>query len=265
MQSRKNLVPDNQERPERSLKVAEFSEKLAGIQERIAAACAKAHRNPDEVEIVGVTKTFGPDAVRDAWENGIRVIGENRVQEAAAKIPECVSGPEWHLIGHLQKNKVRAALGLFTCFHSVDTLPLLDQIIRISEETGARPRVLLEVNVSGESSKFGLKPDAVPEVIERALSARNVTLEGFMTMAPASPDKETTRPVFARLRSLRDKWESDFGAAFPRLSMGMSGDFEVAVEEGATWVRIGTALFGDRPKWRPQICGEGEEKVFTLD
>ena len=228
-----------------------FEERIADVRERIAAACARAGRDVGDVELIGVTKTFGPDAVRDAWESGIRIMGENRVQEAAAKIPECVSGPDWHLIGHLQKNKVRHALSLFSCIHSVDTLELLGQIARIADETGARPSVLLEVNVSGESSKFGLKPDAVPSVIENALASPSVTLEGFMTMAPIAPDPELARPVFARLRELRDRMERDFGASFPRLSMGMSGDFEVAIEEGATWVRIGTALFGDRPKWRP--------------
>lgn len=245
-----------------------FETKLADVRARIAAACEKAHRNVSDVEIIGVTKTFGPDAVRDAWESGIHIMGENRVQEAAAKIPECVSGPEWHLIGHLQKNKIRPALELFTYFHSVDTIQLLEHIIRIVDETGAKPHILLEVNVSGESSKFGLKPDSVPEVIERALSANSITLEGFMTMAPVVPDKELARPVFAKLRECRDMWEEEFGASFPRLSMGMSGDFEVAVEEGATWVRIGTALFGDRPKWqpfRPTSEDVSEERVFTLD
>ena len=243
-----------------------FSEKLDNVRARVAAACARARRDIGEVEIIGVTKTFGPDAVRDAWEAGIRTMGENRVQEAAAKIPECVSGPDWHLIGHLQKNKVRHALELFSCIHSVDTLPLLEQIVRVADETGARPRLLLEVNVSGESSKFGLRPEDVPAVIERALSAPSVTLEGFMTMAPVAPDPELARPVFARLRECRDTWAAQFGADFPRLSMGMSGDFEVAVEEGATWVRIGTALFGDRPKWQPlRLADDAGDQVFARD
>ena len=243
-----------------------FPARLASVRERVAAACARAGRAADEVEIIAVTKTHGPEVVRDAWENGLRIMGENRVQEAAAKIPECVSGPEWHLIGHLQKNKIRHALELFTTIHSVDTLKILDQIIRVADEVGARPSILLEVNVSGESSKFGLRPEAVPEVVERAMSSSSVTLEGFMTMAPIVPDPELARPVFARLRECRDKWERDFGASFPRLSMGMTGDFEVAIEEGATWVRIGTALFGDRPKWKPAAgLEEIEERTFTLD
>ncbi len=138
--------------------------------------------------------------------------------------------------------------------------------MRIADETGARPRILLEVNVSGESSKFGLRPENAPAVIERALAAPSVTLEGFMTMAPIASDRESARPVFARLRSCRDKWEEQFGATFPRLSMGMSGDFEVAVEEGATWVRIGTALFGDRPKWRFQpLADDTGDQIFVRD
>ena len=243
-----------------------FPARLASVRERVAAACARARRPVDEVEVIAVTKTHGPEVVRDAWENGLRIMGENRVQEAAAKIPECVSGPEWHLIGHLQKNKVRHALELFTTIHSIDSLKLLDQVVRVADETGARPTLLLEVNVSGESSKFGLRPEAAPEVIERALSESSVTLAGFMTMAPVVPDPELARPVFARLRECRDRWEREFGASFPHLSMGMTGDFEVAIEEGATWVRIGTALFGDRPKWRPEAgVEELEERTFTLD
>ncbi len=243
-----------------------FAQRLAAVRERIDAACARAGRSVDEVEIVAVTKTHGPEVVRDAWEGGLRIMGENRVQEAAAKIPQSVSGPEWHLIGHLQKNKIRHALPLFSFFHSIDTPDLLAQMERIAEEADASPHILLEVNVSGESSKFGIRPDALPRMVEQALSARRLTLEGFMTMAPFSPNPEDARPHFARLRELRDKMERDFGASFPRLSMGMSGDFEVAVEEGATWVRLGTVLFGDREKWRPQAPSENvDDVVYTLE
>ncbi len=236
-----------------------ISEILEGVNARIAAACAKAGRAPEEVEIIAVTKTHGPDVVREAWQAGIRRFGENRVQEAGWKIPECVSGPEWHLIGHLQRNKVRPALELFSVIHSVDSVRLLEQIERVAEECGCRPDILLEVNVSGESSKFGLSPEAAPEVIAYALGCRNVTLTGLMTLAPFCPDAEQTRPVFARLRELRDRWEREFGIGLPRLSMGMSNDFEVAVEEGATWLRLGTVLFGDRPKWRP-VAESDEER-----
>ena len=230
---------------------ANMDDIFTGVRARIAKACAKAGRNPDEVEIIGVTKTHGPDVVREAWEAGVRRFGENKVQEAAWKIPECVSGPEWHLIGHLQRNKVRAALELFSVIHSVDSMRLLEQIERVAEEGGYRPEILLEINVAGEASKTGLRPEQAPEVIECALGCRNITLTGLMTMAPFCPDPELARPVFAKLRALRDGWETQFGIGLPNLSMGMSNDYLAAVEEGATWLRLGTVLFGSRPKWKP--------------
>jgi pyridoxal phosphate enzyme (YggS family) len=232
-----------------------LDEILSEVNASIAAACGKAHRDPSEVEIVAVTKTHGPEVVREAWEAGLRIVGENKVQEAMWKQPLSVSGPEWHLIGHLQRNKVRHALELFECFHSIDSIPLLDRIETVASEIGKRPRVLLEVNVSGERSKDGMKPGDVPAAIEHVLSAcPSITLEGFMTMAPFFPEEEieATRPFFRELRELRDAMEAEFGASFPRLSMGMSGDYPIAVEEGATWVRLGTVLFGERPKAKPQ-------------
>lgn len=231
---------------------------LQEVRSTIAEACARAGRDPDAVQIIGVTKTHGPEVVREAWEAGIRLFGENKVQEAAWKIPECVGGPEWHLIGHLQRNKVRPALELFPVIHSVDSVRLLEQIERVAEEGGYRPEVLLEVNVSGEASKSGLSPEQVPEAIALALGCRSLTLTGLMTMAPFCPEPETARPVFANLREARDRWEREFGIGLPNLSMGMSNDYRVAVEEGATWVRLGTVLFGRRPKWNPR--GEAEER-----
>jgi pyridoxal phosphate enzyme (YggS family) len=228
------------------------AESLAEVRQRIAAACGRAGRRPEEVAVIAVTKTFGPEVVAEAWEAGLGRMGENRVQEAAAKIPHCPGGPEWHLIGHLQRNKVRAALEFFPVIHAVDSARLLEQINRVAEEAGCQPRLLLEVNVSGEASKFGLKPAELPAVIEQALPLRAVTLAGLMTMAPFCPDPQQTRPVFARLRELRDRMERELGVGLPHLSMGMSNDYEVAVEEGATWVRLGSALFGDRPRWRPE-------------
>ena len=233
----------------------EFNEILKGVQAKINAACARAGRDPAEVEIVAVTKTHGAEVVREAWEGGLRIVGENKVQEAAWKQPLAVSGPEWHLIGHLQRNKVRPALALFECFHSIDSISLLDRMETVAAEMGKRPRVLLEVNVSGERSKDGMKPADVPAAVEHVLTAcPSLTLEGFMTMAPFFPQEkvEETRPFFRELRELRDAIEEEFGARFPRLSMGMSGDYPIAVEEGATWVRLGTVLFGERPKMKPQ-------------
>lgn len=231
-----------------------LEEILAEVSANIATACGKSGRSVSDVEVIAVTKTHGPEVVEEAWKAGLKIVGENKVQEAAWKQPLAVSGPEWHLIGHLQKNKVRPALELFTTFHSVDSIGLLERIQRVAEEIGAYPKVLLEVNMSGERSKDGMRPDDVPAAVEAALKCPNVTLEGFMTMAPFVPHEkiEETRPVFAGLRELRDAMEVEFGATFPRLSMGMTNDYTVAVEEGATWIRLGTVLFGERPKAKLQ-------------
>ena len=222
---------------------------MAEVRARIDAACARVGRDPAGVEIVAVTKTHGAEVVKEAWDAGLRIVGENKVQEAAWKRPASVSGPMWHLIGHLQSNKVRHALELFDFIHSVDSVKLADRINMIAEETGAAPHVLLEVNVSGEKSKSGMKPEEVGPTVRHICEAcPRVTVEGLMTMAPFSEDPEDSRPCFRRLRELRDAVEQEQGVGLPRLSMGMSGDYEVAVEEGATWVRLGTVLFGERPK-----------------
>ena len=227
----------------------DLGEILAEVRARIDAACARAGRDPAGVEIVAVTKTHGAEVVKEAWDAGLRIVGENKVQEAAWKRPASVSGPMWHLIGHLQSNKVRHALELFDFIHSVDSVKLADRINMIADETGAAPHVLLEVNVSGEKSKSGMRPEEVGPTVRHICEAcPRVTVEGLMTMAPFSEDPEDSRPCFRRLRELRDAVEQEQGVGLPRLSMGMSGDYEVAVEEGATWVRLGTVLFGERPK-----------------
>ena len=203
---------------------------LENVRTRIAAACARSGRDAGEVEIVAVTKTHGEEVVREAWESGLAIVGENKVQEAAWKKPASVSGPSWHLIGHLQGNKVRPALGLFDCIHSVDSVKLIDRIESVAEETGASPRILLEINVSAEKSKTGMPPSELDAAV-RAILERSprITLEGFMTMAPFSGNPEDARPYFRRLRELRDETERRYGVRLPRLSMGMSGDYEVAV------------------------------------
>ena len=216
----------------------EFGEILEEVRGRIAAACSRAGRDPADVEIVAVTKTHGAEVVREAWDAGLTIVGENKVQEAAWKKPASVSGPQWHLIGHLQSNKVRHALELF----------------------GASPHILREVNVSGERSKSGMRPEDVSEVRRHIASeCPRVTVEGLMTMAPFSENPEDARPYFRRLRELRDSLEGELGIGLPRLSMGMSGDYEVAVEEGATWVRLGTVLFGERPKTKRVVASEGDD------
>ena len=226
-----------------------LEEILSDVRARIGAACRRAGRNPDDVEIIAVTKTHGAEVVGEAWRAGLRIVGENKVQEAAWKKPASVTGPSWHLIGHLQSNKVRHALALFDFIHSVDSEKLADRIDLIAADMGASPRILLEVNVSGERSKSGMPPDAVAPLLRHiAEKCPRITVEGLMTMAPFSENPEDARPYFRRLRELRDECEKSLGIGLPRLSMGMSGNYEVAVEEGATWVRLGTVLFGERPK-----------------
>lgn len=219
------------------------------ILDRIATAAKRAGRNPDEVTLIAVTKTHGPDVVRDAVDAGMSIFGENKVQEAAWKIPMSPACARWQLIGHLQSNKARHAVRLFETIHSVDSIKLFDTLEAAARQAGTRPEIYLEVNVSGEASKYGLTPEALPQTIEHILEhAQALTLSGLMTMAPFDTDPEHARPHFARLRTLRDELQTRFGIDLPHLSMGMTGDFEVAVEEGATDVRIGTALFGARPK-----------------
>ena len=231
--------------------MSDIAENLAAVQDRIVAACERAGRDPADVRLVAVSKTFGPDAVSEAIRAGAGLLGENRVQEAAAKIPLCPSA-EWHLIGHLQGNKVRRALGLFTMFHSVDTVKLLEEIGKASDETGCRPDLLLEVNVAGEASKFGFRPDDVADAL-RAASSLGLSVTGLMTVPPFRPDAEAVRPCFRALRELRDRLQDETGCGLPELSMGMSHDFEVAIEEGATFVRVGTAIFGSRAAARATI------------
>ena len=228
-------------------------ENLNEIRTEITNAARKAGRAPESVRLLAVSKTFPAEDVKSAYDAGQRMFGENRVQELEVKAPVLPQDIEWHLIGHLQTNKVRPALALFSTFHSIDSIGLIDRLQFLADEMGARPRILLEVNMSGERSKDGMRPEDVPAAVERALAAPNLTLEGFMTMAPFTPaDKiEETRPVFAGLRELRDAMEAAFGVSLPRLSMGMSNDYRIAVEEGATWIRLGTVLFGARPKVKP--------------
>ncbi len=225
-----------------------MAERLAAIQERIAAACARSGRGPDAVELVAVSKTYPPEDVDSLARLGCRIFGESRVQEAAQKIPACASGLEWHGIGHLQRNKVPLAIALFSRLHGVDSLRLLERLETCAAEAGRSIQVCLEVNVSGEASKYGFAPDAVPAVLDYVPSLRYVQVDGLMTIAPFTADPEDSRRHFCRLRELRDAWVGACGWPLEVLSMGMSHDLAVAIEEGATMVRVGTALFGPRPK-----------------
>ncbi len=229
-----------------------IAERIGRVRARLAAACARAGRDPSTVQIVAVSKNHPPESVEAAAAAGLTVFGENRVQEAAAKIPQCSSRLEWHLVGHLQSNKARPAVLLFHAIHSVDSPDLLRRLDRIAGEEGRRLRLLLEVNVSGESSKFGLKPEALTDTLRIAESLPRVEIVGLMTMPPISEDPERARMFFRALRELRDRTRAETGFELPELSMGMSHDFEVAVEEGATMVRIGTDIFGPRPRPAPE-------------
>ncbi len=224
-----------------------LEQRLASVRQKIETAAFKAGRLASEITLVAVSKTHPAEAVREAWSLGQRVFGENRVQEAKQKIPDSPSAAHWHLIGHLQKNKVRQALPLFELIHGVDSVELAQQIQRVAEEEGLRPRILLEVNVAGESTKFGFKPESLKTQIEALMTMDRLEIEGLMGMAPFSPEPENARPCFEALRHLRDHLEKTMNTQLPVLSMGMSGDYEVAIEEGSTMVRVGTAIFGSRP------------------
>lgn len=221
-------------------------ENLEAVRSRIAAAAARAGRNPAEVELVAVSKTYPAERIREAAEAGQELFGESRVQEALLKIPLLPGRLRWHFIGHLQANKVRKALPLFELIHGVDTVEIARDIDRIAADLGLHPRVLLEVNVSGEGSKHGFTPEDLERALDELLALPRVQVEGFMTMAPLASEAEASRSFFAALRSLRDRLAERAGIPLQTLSMGMSGDYGVAVEEGATLVRVGSAIFGSR-------------------
>lgn len=225
-----------------------MEERIAAIRARMAAAAARAGRDPAAVELIAVSKTHGPDKVREAAACGLRVFGENRVQEARAKIPECPGHLAWHLIGHLQRNKAALAVELFETVHSVDSERLLDALNHACDQAGKAIDIFLEINVSGEGTKFGFPPDAVPPVLARLNDWPRLAVVGLMTMPPFTPEPEGARAHFRRLRELRDRWRGETGIPLDQLSMGMSHDFEVAIEEGADWIRVGTAIFGERER-----------------
>lgn len=222
-------------------------ENLTVIRRRILSACERSGRNPKGVDILAVSKFHPPTAIAAAAQLGLTRFGESRVQEAKAKIPQCPTGLEWHLIGHLQSNKARDALKLFQLIQSVDSLALARELQKQAEKLAQPLRVLLEVNVSGEGSKFGWVADHLLATIQEFRALHRLEIQGLMTMAPFTTNPETVRPVFRHLRELRDRCAERIGAPLPILSMGMSGDLEIAIEEGATLVRVGTALFGERP------------------
>ena len=198
------------------------------------------------MRLMAVSKKVPPDAVNEAVGCGLALFGESRIQEAAQKIPLCPGSIEWHMVGHLQRNKVRDAVRLFRMIHSVDSLKLLEEIEKWAAENGATMPVLLEINVSGEASKFGMKPEDAEGVLKQCGRLMHIEVAGLMTMPPFTEDPEGARAHFRKLRELRDKLRSATGFELKELSMGMSHDFETAIEEGATFIRLGTVLFGER-------------------
>jgi pyridoxal phosphate enzyme (YggS family) len=223
-----------------------LADNLAAIQQRIRAACDRCDREPNSITLLAVTKTHPPDTITEASGLGLRTFGENKVQEAKAKIPLCPGNLRWHFIGHLQSNKCRDAVELFEMIESVDSLALAQEINKRAEAAAKTMPVLLEVNVAGEASKFGYPPERLLAELAEINKLPRLEIHGLMAVPPWTPVAENSRPHFQRLRELKSKAETVLGARLPHLSMGMSGDFEVAIEEGATIVRVGTALFGER-------------------
>lgn len=227
-------------------KTTDLADSLEQVRERICSVCRAAHRDPEEITIMAVTKTVGPDDIKEAVESGLRVFGENRVQEAVEKIPRCPGNIEWHFIGHLQSNKVRAAVAHFEMIHSIDSWKLLEVVNAAAQERGRAMPVCLQVNVAGESSKHGYAPDNLSATLDRIGALGYVDVVGLMTIPPFSSDPSDARPHFRRLCALRESARRDYGLSLDVMSMGMSHDFEIAIEEGATCIRLGTTLFGER-------------------
>jgi len=225
-----------------------IAENLERVRKQMAHAAANAGRAVDEIELVAITKTHPAEKVREAIEAGQTLFGESRVQEARTKIPELPSNIRWHFVGHLQKNKIRHALPLFELFHGVDSLALAEEMNRIAADEGMHPRVLLEVNVAGEGSKFGFSTDKLREQMEELLALQRLSILGLMCIPPIAEEAEASRKYFVQLRELRDRLQTEFHVDLAQLSMGMTNDFPIAVEEGATLVRVGTAIFGERSK-----------------
>ena len=235
---------------EESVRQEEFSERLKRVRARVERAARSAGRDPIEIRVIAVTKTVEPEGVREAAARGCRTFGESRVQEAIAKM-EAVSGTpglEWHFLGPLQSNKIKAIIGRFALLHAIDRLDVAERLQRALQERNMLQPVLLEVNVSGEPSKHGFSPDTLMEAVLKVANFKNLQMKGFMTIAPAAASSEDSRRHFRHLKRLASELESEKipGIGTKELSMGMSGDFECAIQEGATMVRIGSALFGHR-------------------
>ena len=225
-----------------------ISENVHSIQERIAAACERAGRQASEVTLIAVSKGHSVDAIREAADAGLVRFGENKIQELKLKKSQCPGQLQWDFIGHLQTNKCREAAYLAGMVHGVDSLRVAEGLQAGCEKLAKTLPVLLEVNVSGEATKYGFSPTEVLDRLMELNDLDRLEIHGFMCMAPWSKEPEKSRPYFRRLKELQGEAEQILGAPLPELSMGMSGDFEIAVEEGSTMVRVGTTLFGERKR-----------------
>jgi len=228
--------------------MVQISDNLKRVREKIAKAASKVGRNPQDVQLVAVSKTIDIKRIKQAIDAGATILGENYIQEAKRKIEEIGQDVRWDFIGHLQSNKVKYALDLFEMIHSVDRLSLAQEINKAAEKKKEEVRILVQVNIYGEEAKSGIDPGGVISLVREIASLPNLSLEGLMTMPPYFDDPEEARPYFTSLRELRDTilMENIEGISLKELSMGMSGDFEVAIEEGSTLVRVGSAIFGER-------------------
>jgi len=222
---------------------------LEKINEKIKKAALRANRNPEDIKLVAVTKTATIEQIKEAISVGVKIIGENKVQEAKEKyqvLSADIADTEWHLVGHLQTNKVKYAIEIFDLIHSVDSIKLADKIDKRSLQFGMMTNILVEVNVSGEETKYGIKPEEVEPFLKEISEFSGIKVRGLMTIAPIAEDKEEVRPYFRKLRELSEKIENKNikNVKMDYLSMGMTDDFEVAIEEGANMVRIGRGIFG---------------------
>ena len=225
--------------------MASIKENLLGVMERIEKAARKVGRDPNEIKLVAVSKTVEAARIKEAIEAGVSILGENYVQEAQKKIEEVGRLVSWHFIGHLQSNKVKYAIRLFDMIHSLDSIPLAEELNRRAEQADRVIRVMIEVNLSKEATKFGTDEEVVVNLAKRIQNLKHLFLEGLMTMPPYFDSPEMSRPYYIALRALKERMVKE-GVPMKELSMGMSNDFEIAIEEGATYVRVGTAIFGPR-------------------
>jgi PLP dependent protein len=227
------------------MKMSQIKENLLRVMERIEKAAQRSKRDPSEIKLVAVSKTVEAARIKEAIEAGVSILGENYVQEAKKKIEEIGRSVAWHFIGHLQLNKAKYVIHLFDMIHSLDNIPLAEELSRRAEQADRMIKVLIEINLSGEATKFGTDEGEILNLARRILQLSHLSLEGLMTMPPYFDSPEMSRPYYVKLRELKERLVRE-GIPMKELSMGMSNDFEIAIEEGATYVRVGTAIFGPR-------------------